>query len=97
MGVAQGRLCDTKSNNVIVVVGLLGAVGWLVYDRQNNRSDSKDTTAQTSQKEQKQETALMKSIEDSGCVEMGADMIGYRILLCSDTKRVSRWFIQNEA
>lgn len=42
---------------VIVVVGLLGAVGWLVYDRQKSKSDSKDTSTQASQQEQKQETA----------------------------------------
>lgn len=41
---------------VIVVVGLFGAVGWLVYDRQKSKADNKDTTTQTSQQEQKQET-----------------------------------------
>jgi prepilin-type N-terminal cleavage/methylation domain-containing protein len=40
---------------VIVVVGLLGAVGWLVYDRQKSKTDNKDTIAQTNQQEQKQE------------------------------------------
>ena len=39
---------------VIVVVGLLGAVGWLVYDRQKSKSNDK-TTTQTTQQEQKQE------------------------------------------
>lgn len=40
---------------VVVVVGLLGAVGWLVYDRQKNKTDN-STTTQTSQQEKKQET-----------------------------------------
>lgn len=31
---------------VIVVVGLLGAVGWLVYDRQNSKDNSTQTTTQ---------------------------------------------------
>lgn len=30
---------------VIVVVGLLGAVGWLVYDRQKNKTDNKEVTS----------------------------------------------------
>ena len=34
---------------VVVVVGLLGAVGWLVYDRQKSNTDSKNTAAQTSE------------------------------------------------
>jgi prepilin-type N-terminal cleavage/methylation domain-containing protein len=29
---------------VIVIVGLIGAVGWLVYDRQNNKTDSRQTS-----------------------------------------------------
>lgn len=37
---------------VIAVVGILGTVGWLVYDRQKSKTDNKDTTAQTSQQEQ---------------------------------------------
>lgn len=45
---------------VIVVVGLFGAVGWLVYDRQNNKTDSKSTTLQVSQQEveKKEETPV---------------------------------------
>jgi prepilin-type N-terminal cleavage/methylation domain-containing protein len=45
---------------VIVVVGLLSAVGWLVYDRQKNKVDDKPVThTSTTQKEEtpKQETA----------------------------------------
>lgn len=30
---------------VIVVVGLLGAVGWLVYDRQNSKTDNKEVVS----------------------------------------------------
>ena len=44
---------------VIVVVGLLGAVGWLVYDRQKSKtSETSNTQVSTSQKEEtpKQET-----------------------------------------
>jgi prepilin-type N-terminal cleavage/methylation domain-containing protein len=38
---------------VIVVVGLLGAVGWLVYDRQKNKtSHTSNTQVSTSQKEE---------------------------------------------
>lgn len=33
---------------VIVVVGLLGAAGWLVYDRQKSKTDTTQTTQQTS-------------------------------------------------
>lgn len=41
---------------VIVIVGLLGAVGWLAYDRQKSKTDDKATNFQTNQQEQKQET-----------------------------------------
>lgn len=50
---------------VIVVVGLLGAVGWLVYDRQKNKSDDKATTTQTS--EQKQEAPKEEAKTASKC------------------------------
>ncbi len=42
---------------VIVVVGLIGTVGWLVYDRQNNNSDTttEDTNTQVSQQEEVRE------------------------------------------
>lgn len=39
---------------VVVIVGLLGAVGWLVYDRQKNQTDNKDTAAPTSEQANKQ-------------------------------------------
>lgn len=39
---------------VIVVVGLFGAVGWLVYDRQKSKTDNKEAASQTSP-QQKQE------------------------------------------
>jgi prepilin-type N-terminal cleavage/methylation domain-containing protein len=42
---------------VIVVVGLLGAVGWLVHDHQKSKTDDKNSTTQISQQEQKLETA----------------------------------------
>jgi prepilin-type N-terminal cleavage/methylation domain-containing protein len=44
---------------VTVIIGLLGAVGWLVYDRQNNKTpETSNTQASTTQKEEtpKQET-----------------------------------------
>jgi Tfp pilus assembly protein PilE len=41
---------------IIVVVGLLGAVGWLVYDRQTDKDSNSQSTAKTSQQEQKKET-----------------------------------------
>ena len=34
---------------VIVVVGLIGTVGWLVYDRQKSKTDNKDKTTLTRQ------------------------------------------------
>lgn len=40
---------------VIAVVGLLGVVGWRVYDLQKSKSDSNSATAQTSQQEQNKE------------------------------------------
>jgi type II secretory pathway pseudopilin PulG len=43
---------------IMVVVGLLGAVGWLVYDRQNNKADNKTTS------EQKQETHKEETTPD---------------------------------
>lgn len=33
---------------VIVIVGLVGTVGWLVYDRQQSKSDTKNEVSQTS-------------------------------------------------
>jgi len=41
---------------VIVVVGLLGAVGWVVYDRQNSKNDSAQSTVQQ-ENQAKQPTA----------------------------------------
>ncbi len=40
---------------VIVIVGLLGTVGWLVYDRQQSKTSDSQTTTQPT--EQKQETS----------------------------------------
>jgi prepilin-type N-terminal cleavage/methylation domain-containing protein len=40
---------------VIAVVGVLGAVGWLVYDRQKNKADDKQVSTQTSQQEKQEE------------------------------------------
>ncbi len=37
---------------VVVILGLLGTAGWLVYDRQKSDADSRDTTSQSSQQEQ---------------------------------------------
>jgi prepilin-type N-terminal cleavage/methylation domain-containing protein len=36
---------------VIVVVGLLGAVGWLVYDRQKDNTNNSETNTQTAQQD----------------------------------------------
>lgn len=47
---------------VVVVVGLLGAVGWLVYDRQKSKTDN-NTTTQTSQEEKKQETPKQETVK----------------------------------
>ena len=41
---------------VIVVVGLLGAVGWLVYDRQNNKADNNEAVS-TQETQQTNENA----------------------------------------
>lgn len=48
---------------VIVVVGLLGAVGWLVYDRQTNKDSSKESTVQQESKTEKQTTDDNKETE----------------------------------
>lgn len=50
---------------VIVVVGLLGAVGWLVYDRQKNKTSETSNTQVATQKEEtpKQETKPMNLYE----------------------------------
>jgi Tfp pilus assembly protein PilE len=40
---------------VIVVTGLIGTVGWLVYDRQNSKTDNQNTDTQTSQHEEKKQ------------------------------------------
>lgn len=39
---------------VVTILGLVGVVGWLVYDRQNNKADEKSTTTQTIQQEKKE-------------------------------------------
>ena len=48
---------------VIIIVGLVGAVGWQVYDRQNNNSGttSKDTNTQVSQQEESVEESKQGS------------------------------------
>lgn len=53
---------------VVVVVGLLGAVGWLVYDRQKSKTSNQETNTQTSEQksntqigEQKQESAKQET------------------------------------
>lgn len=47
---------------IIVVVGLLGAVGWLVYDRQKSKTSDANTRVSTTQKEEtpKKETEVAK-------------------------------------
>lgn len=63
---------------VIVVVGLLGAVGWLVYDRQKSKPDKQQTSTQKSEQEQevpKQETkAVIKC--DTSLKEFKSEKIG---------------------
>lgn len=46
---------------VIIIVGLLGTVGWLVYDRQKDTTDSQQASNQTS--DQKQEEAPKEESE----------------------------------
>lgn len=45
---------------VIVAVGLLGAVGWLVYDRQKSKSDTNDITTQTTEQTNEQTKPVVK-------------------------------------
>jgi prepilin-type N-terminal cleavage/methylation domain-containing protein len=40
---------------VLVMAGLIGAVGWLVYDRQKNKTDNKDTNTPSTQQAEVQE------------------------------------------
>jgi prepilin-type N-terminal cleavage/methylation domain-containing protein len=47
---------------VVVIVGLIGTVGWLVYDRRKDKTDNQQTNTQTS--EQKQET-LKEELKNS--------------------------------
>jgi prepilin-type N-terminal cleavage/methylation domain-containing protein len=50
---------------VIVVVGVLGAVGWLVYDRQKSKTDSKDMSTQNMNAKSetpKKETEMAKEL-----------------------------------
>jgi len=52
---------------VVVIVGLVGTVGWLVYDRQKSKSDDKDTAVQTSQQESsKNQTVTPKPVPNTG-------------------------------
>lgn len=37
---------------VIVIIALLATIGWLVYDRQNSKTDNKQASTQTNQQEQ---------------------------------------------
>lgn len=48
---------------VIVIIGLVGTVGWLVYDRQKSKSDDKVTTTQASQQDQKEETPKKEEVK----------------------------------
>lgn len=45
---------------VIVVVGLLGAVGWMVYDRQNSKTKNKETVTTQSNQKSKNDTDTKK-------------------------------------
>ena len=49
---------------ITFIVGLIGVVGWLVYDRQKNKTDSKSTTAQTSQQAQQESLNQETKITD---------------------------------
>lgn len=63
---------------VIVVVGLLGAVGWLVYDRQHSKTDDKQATTQASEQKQevpKQETEVATKC-DTAFKELKNEKIG---------------------
>lgn len=53
---------------VIVIVGLLGAVGWLVYDRQNSKTKNSDEVVYTSR--QKQEVAKTDDVKQSNFFEI---------------------------
>lgn len=67
---------------VLVIVGLIAAVGWLVYDRQNNETNNSQTNSQPSQQTQKppaevkkSQTATLKSQKD--------ETISDDIVICS--------------
>ena len=58
---------------LVVVVGLLGTVGWLAYDRQKSNFDNKEATIQIS--EQKQETKTASKC-DTSLKELKSEKIG---------------------
>lgn len=75
---------------VIVVVGLLGTVGWLVYGRQKGMSDDKATNTQASQQEQKD--TPKQETKDSGTTATKFDAtvheVDIRMQAETDTSRL---------
>ena len=69
---------------IVVIVGLLGAVGWLVYDRQKSKTDNSSTTPQTSQ--QKTTTTAKTATPDpySGWATCSDQIIGASVKYPSD-------------
>jgi prepilin-type N-terminal cleavage/methylation domain-containing protein len=55
---------------VIVIVGLIGAVGWLVMDRQNNKA-AQTSDSQTAQQEDNQEQAVDENQDEKSVVPEG--------------------------
>ncbi len=47
---------------VLVIVGLIGTVGWLVYDRQNNKAENNETT--NARQAEDDETTSAQQVED---------------------------------
>lgn len=59
---------------VVVVVGLLGAGGWLVYDRQKSKTDNQQTNTQTSEQKQQTPDKKVKHSTPYSFKELGISM-----------------------
>jgi hypothetical protein len=55
---------------VVIIIGLTGAVGWLVYNKQKSKTDNKNTTAQTSQQTNEQAKPVAKDEVKSNYFEV---------------------------
>lgn len=59
---------------IVVIVGLIGAVGWLVYDRQKNKTDNQQANTQTSEQKQEVPKEEAKNSTPYSFKELGVSM-----------------------